>query len=623
MKTSRAALVLTLLFGCGTAPAPLPTPPALPTATASAVAPPPSASVAVTPPPVALAPGFPAGWPYPADAAPVTGQHGMVVTDAGLATKVGLEMLKAGGNAVDAAVATAFALAVVYPGAGNLGGGGFLVARVDGAVHSLDFRETAPSKATHDTFAPVADKAPAKGGAKVAAKPDDKGGTARLGHLASGIPGSVAGLWEAHQKLGSKKKTWAEVLAPAIKLAEEGFVVDSELTASIGQNAERLAKYPASTKLFLPDGKPVATGTTWKNPELAVVLKRIAEKGPRGFYEGPTADLLAAEMKSGGGLITKADLAKYKAKWRAPIEFTYRGNKVVSMPPPSSGGVTLAMISQILEGYDLPKETFHSPAELHYIFEAMRRAFLARNEKLGDPDFVKNPVEELLSPAWAAAQRATIKLDKATPTVELQPVAKDSGGAGPHTTSFSVVDDQGNAVALTTTINWFYGSGVTVPGAGFLMNNEMDDFATVPGKANGYGLVQGEPNAVAPNKRMLSSMSPSIVVGKDGHVSLVLGAAGGPTIITAVFLELSGVVDHGLSLMAATNAPRFHEQGQPDVVTIEKDGLTDVQRKSLEAMGYTFKERGHIADAPSIGWANGSWAGAAEPRRNGGLALGY
>ena len=616
MKTSRAALVLTLLFGCGTAPTPEPTPPVLPVTTATAALPTASASVAPTPAPVALAPGFPAGWPYPADAAPVTGQHGMVVTDAGLGTKVGLEMLKAGGNAIDAAVATAFALAVVYPGAGNLGGGGFLVARVDGGMHSLDFRETAPAKATRDTFAPP----PA---AKGPAKPEDKGGTARVGHLASGIPGSVAGLWEAHQKLGSKKKTWAEVLAPAIKLAEEGFVVDAEFTASVGQNSERLAKYPASARLFLPDGKPVATGTTWKNPELAVVLKRIAEKGPKGFYEGPTADLLAAEMKSGGGLITKADLGKYKAKWRTPIEFSYRGNKVISMPPPSSGGVTLAMISQILEGYDLPRQSFHSPEELHFIFEAMRRAFIARNEKLGDPDFVKNPVEELLSPAWATAQRATIKADKATPTVELQPVAKDSGGNGPHTTSFSVVDDQGNAVALTTTINWFYGSGVTIPGAGFLMNNEMDDFATVPGKANGYGLVQGEPNAVAPGKRMLSSMSPSIVVGKDGHVSLVLGAAGGPTIITAVFLELSGVVDHGLSLMAATSAPRFHMQGQPDVVTAEKDGLTDLQRKSLEAMGYTFKERGHIADAPSIGWANGLWAGAAEPRRNGGLALGY
>ena len=578
----------------------------------------------MAPPPVALAPGFPAGWPYPADAAPVTGQHGMVVTDAGLATQVGLDMLKAGGNAVDAAIATAFALAVVYPGAGNIGGGGFLVARMDGGVHALDFRETAPKAATRDTFAA---KAPPAGKDKDKDKDEeksaDKRGNAKVGHRASGVPGSVAGLWEAHQKLGSKKKTWAELLAPAIKLAKEGFVVDEEFTRSVGQNSERLARYPASAALFLPDGAPLKAGSTWKNPELAVVLERIAVKGPKGFYEGPTAELLAKEMKRGGGLITQADLGGYKAKWRAPIEFTYRGRKVVSMPPPSSGGVTLAMISQILEGYDLPAQSFHSPEELHLVFEAMRRAFIARNEKLGDPDFVKNPVDELLSPAWAAAQRATIKPGHATPTAELQPIAKDSGGAGPHTTSFSVVDDQGNAVALTTTLNWFYGSGVTVPGTGFVLNNEMDDFATVPGTANGYGLVQGEPNAVAPNKRMLSSMSPSIVVGKDGHVSLVLGAAGGPTIITSVFLELSGVVDHGLSLSAATNAPRFHQQGQPDVVMHEKGGLTDDQRKSLEAMGYIFKDRPHIADAPSIGWANGTWMGAAEPRRAGGLALGY
>ena len=631
MKTPRAALVLALVLGCGTAPTPPPDPPPPlppppPTATATASA---TATVAA-PPPVALAPGFPAGWPYPADATPVTGQHGMVVTDAGLATKVGLEVLKSGGNAVDAAVATAFALAVVYPGAGNLGGGGFLVARVDGSAHSLDFRETAPKGAKRDTFAV---KPTDKGGVKPAdkgvkpgdkdAKPENKGGTARLGHLASGVPGSVAGLWEAHQKLGSKKKTWAELIAPAIKLAEEGFVVDAEFTRSVGENAERLGKYPASAALFLPDGAPLKEGTTWKNPELAAVLKRISDKGPKGFYEGPTAALLAAEMKRGGGLITVADLGAYKAKWRAPIEFSYRGRKVVSMPPPSSGGVTLAMISQILEGYDLPAQSFHSPEELHYIFEAMRRAFIARNEKLGDPDFVKNPLEELLSPAWAAAQRATIKPDRATPTAELQPVAKDSGGNGPHTTNFSVVDEHGNAVALTTTVNWFYGSGVTIPGAGFVMNNEMDDFATVPGTANGYGLVQGEPNAVAPNKRMLSSMSPAIVVDKDGHVQLVLGAAGGPTIITSVFLELSGVIDHGLSLTAATHAPRFHEQGQPDVVMNEKGGLTEAQQKILEGMGYTFKDRGHIADAPSIGWANGAWVGAAEPRRKGGLALGY
>jgi gamma-glutamyltranspeptidase/glutathione hydrolase len=606
MKTPRAALVLAFLAACGTAPAPpMEMPPPAP--------PPTEAPVASSAPPVALpppAPAFPAGWPYPIDAPAVTGAHGMVVTDAALATKVGVEVLRAGGNAVDAAVATAFALAVVYPGAGNIGGGGFMVARIDGAAHALDFRETAPSAATHDTFA-----------AKDKEKPADS--TSRVGHLASGVPGSVAGLYEAWQKLGSKKKTWAELLAPAIKLAAEGFVVDAEFTRSLGDNAKRLTKSPASTKLYFVDGEPLKTGSTWKNPDLAAVLKRVAAKGPRGFYEGPTAAALAAEMKRGGGLITKADLAAYTAKWRAPIELTYRGQKIVSMPPPSSGGVTLAMIGHILEGYDLHALGWHSPAELHVLFEAQRRAFLARNAKLGDPDFVKNPVEELTSPAWAEAQRATIRPDHATPTTELEPAEGTKNGAGPHTTHFSVVDDAGNAVALTTTLNWFYGSGVGIPGMGFVMNNEMDDFATVPGTANGYGLVQGEPNSVGPGKRMLSSMSPSILVGKDGHVSLVLGAAGGPTIITSVFEELSNVVDHGLPLVAATHAPRFHEQGQPDVVMIEKGGLSDEQKKGLELMGYTFKERPHIADAPTIGWSNGAWTGVAEPRRMGSLAAGY
>jgi gamma-glutamyltranspeptidase/glutathione hydrolase len=281
------------------------------------------------------------------------------------------------------------------------------------------------------------------------------------------------------------------------------------------------------------------------------------------------------------------------------------------------------MMAHILEGYDLSKLGFHSPDELHLIFEAMRRAFVARNERLGDPDFVQNPVPRLLSPEWAAEQRATIKPDRATPTSELPSTIPMAGGGGPHTTNFSVVDAKGNAVALTTTLNWFYGAGVTVAGAGFPLNNEMDDFASVPGTANGFGLVQGEPNSVAPGKRMLSSMSPSIVLGKDGHVLLVLGAAGGPTITTSVFLQLAAVADHGLDAATAVSAPRFHEQGQPDVVMHEKGGLPDADRKALEAMGYTFKEREHIADAPAIGWTGKAWIGAAEPRRLGSLALGY
>jgi gamma-glutamyltranspeptidase / glutathione hydrolase len=596
MRLHRTVPLLAFLLGCEPSPAPqTPPQPAPPVVTPMAAAP-----VAVPP-----APPFPAGWPN--NATRVTAPHGMVVTDAALATRVGVDVLKAGGNAVDAAVATAFALAVVYPGAGNLGGGGFMVARVDGAPHTLDFREKAPLAASHDMYK---DK-------------HETGGDSRLGHLAAGVPGSVAGLWEAFYKLGSRQLTWAELLAPAIRLAEEGFTVDAAFAKSVSQNAERLKRYPASMGLFMPGGEPLKEGTQWKNPELAATLRRISAKGPAGFYEGPTAELLAAEMKRGGGLVTQADLSGYRAKWRPAVQFEYRGLPVISMAPPSSGGVTLAMMAHILESYDLSKLPFHGTEEMHLIFEAMRRAFVARNEKLGDPDFVENPVPRLLSPAWATEQRASIKPDRATPTADLPGAAPMNGGAGPHTTNFSVVDAKGNAVALTTTLNWFYGAGVAVPGAGFVLNNEMDDFATVPGSPNGYGLVQGEPNAVAPGKRMLSSMSPSIVLGKDGHVILVLGAAGGPTITTAVFLQLAAVADHGLDIAAAVSAPRFHEQGLPDVVTNEKGGLPEADRKALEAMGYTFKEREHIADAPAIGWSGGVWVGAAEPRRLGSLALGY
>jgi gamma-glutamyltranspeptidase/glutathione hydrolase len=470
--------------------------------------------------------------------------------------------------------------------------------------------------------------APAKptvqGGFRLPEPPANPGGDARYGHLSAGVPGSVAGLWEAFVKLGSKQLTWNEVLAPAIKLAKEGFTVDAAFAKSVGDSAKRLKAFPASAALFLPDGAPLKEGTVWKNPELAATLERISAKGPAGFYEGPTAEMLAAEMKRGGGIITQADLTAYRAKWREPVTFDYRKMRVVSMGPPSSGGVTLAMMAHILSTYDLAKLPFHGPEELHLIFEAMRRAYVARNERLGDPDFVQNPIARLLSPEWAGEQRASIKPDRATPTAELPGAVPANGGAGPHTTSFSVVDAKGNAVALTTTLNWFYGSGVTVPGAGFLLNNEMDDFATVPGSPNGYGLVQGEPNSIAPGKRMLSSMSPSVVFdAESGQVRLILGAAGGPTITTSVFLQLAAVADHGLDIAAAVSAPRFHEQGLPDSVMHEKNGLPDADRRALEAMGYTFKEREHIADAPAIGWAGGLWVGAAEPRRLGSLALGY
>lgn len=543
-----------------------------------------------------------APWPY---ATPVTvrSTRGMVVTDNAVATNVGRDILAAGGNAADAAVATAFALAVAYPTAGNIGGGGFAVTRMKGQVRALDFRETAPAAATRDMYL-NADGKP---------KPE-----AREGIKSVGVPGSVAGLWELHQRLGSKTKTWAELLAPAIALAENGFPVDDAFLSTLDTAGKRMLKHPVSAALFFPNGAPPPKGSTFKNPELAAVLKRI-EKGPKGFYEGPTAEAIVAQMKADGGIMTLADLKKYQAKWRTPIELTYRGHKIASMPPPSSGGVTIAMICKILEGYDLKQLGFQTPEELHYVFEAMRRSFAARNAKLGDPDFVKMPVEQLLSDAWAKEQRATILPDRATPSADIA-AAGPASASGPHTTHFSVVDGAGDAVAMTTTINWWYGSGVTVKGAGFVLNNEMDDFAAVPGTANSFGLVQGEANAIAPGKRMLSSMAPTIVTGPDGKVVLVAGAAGGPTIISAVFLEISNVVDFQLDVGAAVAAPRFHMQHLPDEVVYENDGLAEATQKRLEAMGYKMKRRDHIADAPAIGRAGAEWVGAPEPRRLGSAA---
>jgi gamma-glutamyltranspeptidase/glutathione hydrolase len=589
--TLAVALVSALALGCAS---PAQSPAAKSAATPAAVAP--TAALAVA--------TMPSDWPHPAraTAAPATG--GAVASDAALATKVGIDMLAAGGNAADAAVAVAFALAVVYPAAGNLGGGGFAVARIGKQTRALDFRETAPAAASRDMFLDPSGK---------------NDGGSREGHRSAGVPGSVAGLFQLHHELGSKTKSWADVLAPAIKLAEEGFAADAGFVEFAGRS-ERLKKNPASAALFFPDAQPVQIGQIWKNPDLAKVLRLVAARGPAGFYEGTTARAIADEMKANGGLITLADLAAYKAKWRTPLQFSYRGREVLAMPPPSSGGITVAMIAHIVEKYDLPAIPWHSPGELHLIFEAMRRSFAARNAKLGDPDFVKNPIEELMSPKWADDQRATIKPDRATPSSEI--AGAEASGNGPHTTHFSVVDGAGGAVALTTTLNFFFGNGITVPGTGMLLNNEMDDFASVPGNPNGFGLVQGEPNAIAPGKRMLSSMAPTIVLGRDGQVDLVTGAAGGPRIITSVFEIISNSVDHGMDPVAAVGAPRFHMQHLPDVVAYEKEGITPGQKQALEAMGYTLKEQGHIADAMAIGRVAGGWIGAAEPRRLGSLAQG-
>jgi gamma-glutamyltranspeptidase/glutathione hydrolase len=567
---------------------------------------------ACAPAPAPATPSFgaravPASWPYPLDAAVATGTRAMVASDAPHATRVGLDVLRAGGNAVDAAIATAFALAVVYPEAGNIGGGGFMVAHMaDGTRAALDFREKAPLAATRDMYLD------ARG------EPTDRSLT---GHLAAGVPGSVAGLWEAHRRFGTRP--WEELIAPAIGLARFGFQVDDAFTASVAGAAERLRRFDASALLFLPNGEPTRAGSRWRNVDLSVVLQRIAERGPAGFYEGETADLIVREMQRGGGLITHDDLRRYRPAWREPVVFDYHGHTIVSMPPASSGGLTLALIAGILEPMPLRGERWHSPAALHLSAEAMRRAFADRNHFLGDPDFVSIPRARLLAAAYHDSLRASIDRRRATPSASVQPGGGRTLEESDHTTHFSIVDAQGNAVALTTTINELYGSAVTVAGAGFLLNDEMDDFTSKPGAPNLYGLVQGAANAIAPEKRMLSAMTPTIVLAPDGRPLLVTGARGGPRIITAVFQVIANVVDHGMALGEAVSAPRIHHQHLPDVLYYERDGLTPEQVAALEALGHTVEPRGgYIGSAPSILRAVGGWHGFADPR-TGGRAEGY
>jgi gamma-glutamyltranspeptidase / glutathione hydrolase len=550
---------------------------------------------------------FPPDWPLAQGAKTVESRRGMIVTDAAMATKVGADVLAGGGNAIDATVAAAFALAVVFPTAGNIGGGGFLVAQAAGAFYALDFRETAPAAATRDMYLGSDGKPTAD---------------ARDGWRSVGVPGSVKGLWEAWTRLGSGRKTWAELIEPAMVLADRGFVVDAAFASTITRVQARLAKFSASAALFLPDGAPPAVGSTWRNPDLANVLRAIAEQGPKGFYEGTVADSIARGMKEGGGLVTADDLKSYRAKWRSPIEFEYRGHHVVGMPPPSSGGVTMALIAHLLTNWDLRALGWHSAEHVHIVAEAMRRAFAARNALLGDPDFVTNPLGDLLSPNWTKTQLPTMRLDSATPTSTLFPHGAPPGTEGTHTTHLSVVDEKGTAVALTTTVNEWYGSAVTVPGLGFVLNDEMDDFATVPGTANMFGLVQGEPNAIAPGKRMLSSMSPTIVLDAEGKPGLLLGAAGGSRIITTVFEELSNVVDFDFTPGNAVRAPRFHQQDFPDILFLEHHALDEGVVRALERMGHVTREAEHIADAPAIGRVGLVWQGAAEPRREGSLSLG-
>ena len=554
----------------------------------------------------------PNDWPFDPDAEPARAPTGMVVSTDAYASDVGVAVLQAGGNAVDAAIATSFALAVVNPEAGNIGGGGFMLIRMaDGETAALDYRERAPAAASRDMYLDA-----------------DKNLTDQsvLGHLAVGVPGTVAGLWEAHRQFGSLP--WADLVAPAAALAD-GFTIRERQARSLKMAEDNLRIYPTTEATFLPDGRAPTVGETFAQPELAATLRRIQQDGRDGFYQGITADLIVQEMEHGGGIITFEDLASYDAAWRDPIEFPYRGYSVISMPPVSSGGATLAAMMKILEGYDLPSLDWHSPQMIHYVVEAFKRAYADRNAYLADPDFVEMPLARMLAAEYAAARRVTISPLRATPALEIQP------GLGvpsreQNTTHLSVIDRDRNAVSLTTTINSFYGSKVTVAGAGFILNNEMDDFAAQPGTPNQYGLVQGENNAIEPGKRMLSAMTPTIVIDPHGMLLLVLGTPGGATIITNVFQNVSNVIDYGMSVREAVNAPRLHHQHLPDRIEWEPGSLLPETVRALEAMGHTVEERvrtgavyPYVGDIQAIMvMPDGSLEGASDLRR-GGTAIGY
>jgi gamma-glutamyltranspeptidase/glutathione hydrolase len=521
----------------------------------------------------------------------------MVVSGNGIASEVGRDILRQGGNAVDAAVGVGFALAVVHPEAGNIGGGGFMVIRLqDGSVHALDYRETAPARATRDMYLDEH------------GEPTERSVT---GHLSAGVPGAVAGLTEAQRRFG--RLPLATVIAPAIRLAREGFVVDDYRSESIADDSARLALFPASRASFLPSGARPAPGSTLRQPDLATTLEAIRDHGADGFYRGPVAELIVAEMERGGGLISHQDLAGYQAIWRDPIIIRYRGHTIYSMPPASSGGITMGEILNIMEGYD-PLPPFGSPALVHREAEAMRRAFTDRNMYLGDPAFVQNPVDHLLSKAYAAELRNGIG-DHATPTPSFQPAH-----SGASTTHYSVVDAEGVAVSCTTTLNNSYGSAVTVAGAGFLLNDEMDDFATAPGKPNMYGLVQGEANAIAPGKRMLSAMTPSVVLDPAGHLLMVVGTPGGPRIITMVYHVISNVIDHRMPLAQAVEAPRMHHQALPDTLQVENGGFPPATLDSLRARGHAIGSGGYWGDVEAIIRTPEGWEGVSDPRRGGGGA---
>ncbi|MDR2212473.1 MAG: gamma-glutamyltransferase [Pseudomonadales bacterium] len=540
----------------------------------------------------------------PAYAETLQGQGGMVSSRSDIASQVGADILAQGGNAIDAAVATAFALAVAYPSAGNLGGGGFMVvALADGTVTTQDNREVAPLAAHRDMFL------------------DAQGNVDRrlaLNSLqASGVPGSVAGLLDALERYGSMSRQ--EVLAPAIKLAREGFVLNEDLAGQFADNLAGFRQYPASLAVFSKNGEPYRAGELWQQPDLADTLQRISDEGRDGFYKGKTAELIVAEMQRGNGLITQEDLAGYEPVWREPIHGTYRGYDIWSMPPPSSGGVLLLEMLNMLEPYDLGAFGYGSAPTLHLMIEAQRRAYADRAEYLGDPDFVAVPVANLIDKQYALQRFADFDPERASDSNAIG--AGNWAEESLETTHFSVVDAAGNAVSMTTTLNQGYGNRIVVTGAGFLLNNEMDDFSSKPDTPNSYGLIGRDANAIAPRKRMLSSMTPTIVM-QNGKPILITGSPGGSTIINTVLQVVINVLDHGMEVEQAVASPRIHHQWLPDNVRYETGAMSDAVADELRAMGHKgLSGSGFgIGDANSIGLGNGVFTGASDPRSAGGVA---
>jgi gamma-glutamyltranspeptidase/glutathione hydrolase len=505
-----------------------------------------------------------------AGSVPYRAKRGMVVSASSIASDVGFQVIESGGNAIDAAVATAFALAVTHPTAGNIGGGGFLVYRpAKGEPTTFDFREAAPAGSHPEMWL--------KNG-----KYDSE--VHHNSHLAVGVPGTVAGLHLAWKTAGSKP--WKELVAPAIKLARDGFEMTDGLARSLERTIPAFKRYPASLAQFTKNGQPYQAGDIFKQPDLARTLERIANEGPAGFYDGETAELIEKEMKANGGLITREDLKNYQAKQRAPIRGTYRGYEIIGMPPPSSGGISVQLMLNILEGYDLKASGFGSAQTLHLIAESMRRAFAERAQHLGDPDFVKDmPIQRLLSKEYAAELRKTINPSRASKS---SPTTFTWATESQETTHFSVVDAQRNAVSLTYTLEAGYGSKIVVPGAGFLLNNEMGDFNAGPGLTTEAGLIGTPPNLAQPGKRMLSSMSPTIIA-RDGKLFMVTGSPGGRTIINTVLMTILNVIDFGMNAQEAVDAGRIHHQWLPDRISYEENMFSPDTLALLRKMGHTLQ----------------------------------